>query len=70
MTNISSGSDLMDIIRDEMHKEDVKAMSRLTGVSTSALYSIRRGKTRWPRDYTLFALTVACDLIISVRRKR
>lgn len=70
MTTVNSGHELMDVVRDAMTTENVRDMARLTQVSTSALYAIRRGKTKWPRDYTLFALGVILDLEITVTRRR
>lgn len=67
---VTSGSELMGIVRDAMSGEDVRQMARLTQVSPTALYAIRRGKTKWPRDYTLFALGVALDLEIQVKRRK
>lgn len=47
---------LMNIVRDRMHDWDVKALSIRSGLSTAALYALRSGRTRWPRDTSLRAL--------------
>ena len=70
MTEINSGADLMAVVRDAMHTESVRSLARDAGVSPSALYAIRRGKTRWPRDYTLFALTTLTGIRIHVTRRK
>ena len=37
--------------------------------SLSTIYSFRSGRTRWPRDRTLFALCRALNFEIIIRRK-
>jgi hypothetical protein len=70
MTQIHSGADLMDAVRDAMDGEPVGTLSKRISVSASALYAIRRGKTKWPRDYTLFALTLDLGLEVRVTRRK
>lgn len=68
-TVITSGAAMMTVVRDAMHTEDVRTMARQTQLSKSALYAIRRGKTKWPRDYTLFAITTILGVEVIVRRR-
>lgn len=67
---VASGADMMAVVRDALHGEDVYRLSKRIGVSTSAIYAIRRGKTRWPRDYTLFAINLDLGIEIFARRKK
>ena len=46
--NIDKGEDLMGTIRDQMHGQNISAMSIRVGVSKSALYNLRSGKTPQP----------------------
>ena len=48
--NIDKGEDLMGTIRDQMHGQNIAAMSIRVGVSKSALYNLRSGKTLGPRN--------------------
>ena len=70
MTVVKNGVDLMDVVRKAMDGEDVHLLHRRIDVSKSALYAIRRGKTRWPRDYTLFALANDLGIEVQITRKR
>jgi transcriptional regulator with XRE-family HTH domain len=73
MTKITSGEQIMDAVRDELDGEPVATLAVRTGLSKSTIYAIRRGKTRWPRDYTLFALTYDLGLevrVVKTRRNR
>jgi DNA-binding Xre family transcriptional regulator len=46
----------MEELRLAMHKKELALLAIRTGVSKSCLYAIRRGKTKWPRGETFFAL--------------
>lgn len=69
MTHIKSGEQAMQIVRDNMHMVDIKLLSRRVNISTSTLYNIRNGRTKWPREYTLFALCVDLDLEWHLRKR-
>lgn len=57
MATIENAGQAMDLIQHELHGVNVKNMAVLTGLSTSAIYRLRRGKTKWPRDTTFFCVT-------------
>lgn len=59
---IANSDQAMSVIRDAMFEHDIHLLSIRTGVSKSALYSIQRGKTKWPRGDTLFPLCVVLGL--------
>lgn len=70
MTLITSGSQMMEAVRAALDGEPVYTLAKRIGVSNSAIYAIRRGKTKWPRDYTLFALTLDLGLEVTVTRRK
>lgn len=58
--------DLFDDIRLRIYGWNIKDLAEEMEVSTGCVYAIRRGKTKWPRGTTLFALLKALDLAITV----
>ena len=50
---------IMDTLRHALYTEDMDWLSIYTGRSTSCLYAIRRGKTKWPRPETIFVVARA-----------
>lgn len=57
----------MDIIRDRLYGKDLSTLCKRVGVSQSCLYSIRAGRTKWPRHGTFFALLDVLDLEMIIR---
>jgi hypothetical protein len=47
---------LMDALRKDLYERDLVALANYVGVSASALYAIRAGRTKWPRHATLLTL--------------
>jgi transcriptional regulator with XRE-family HTH domain len=70
MTYVTNGAQMMDAVRLALDGEPVDTLATRTGLSKSTIYNIRRGKTRWPRDYTLFALTLDLGLEVQITRRR
>lgn len=46
----------MDVIRMELYEYHPEDVAESIGKSLACIYAIRRGKTRWPRWDTFFAL--------------
>jgi hypothetical protein len=61
--------DAMNFVRDRIYLWDIKALASECGVTTSCLYSIRAGRTEWPRGKTLFRLLEALDLELWLKVK-
>jgi len=54
-----SRAEIMQAVRDELYlydKEGLEQIALWIGKSASTLYSIRSGRTLWPRHSTLFPL--------------
>ena len=64
----ADGPELMDFLRKDLYGVDLVALANRVGVSPSALYSIRAGRTKWPRHTTLFCLVTALGYQIYIRR--
>lgn len=47
---------LMEVVSRDLYEWDVEMLANRVGVSKSALYAIRSGRTRWPRHATLLTL--------------
>lgn len=47
---------LMGLVQRDLWSWDLEMLANRIGVSKSALYAIRAGRTKWPRHGTLFAL--------------
>lgn len=56
-----SGESAMFQLRMRMHEWAPKDLADQCGVGISCIYAIRSGRTKWPRDRTLFALIDALD---------
>ena len=54
--------DVMNDIRYRMHAYEVADLAELAGVSKGTIYSIRSGRTKWPRGTTLFPILDALGL--------
>lgn len=54
--NIKDRAALMDVLRRDLYNQDLETLSIRIGVSTSCLYAIRSGRTKWPRHTTLLTL--------------
>lgn len=59
---VSCSDDAMNVIRLEMYKHDLAGLADIIGVTESCLYSIRSGRTIWPRPKTFFGLVNALGL--------
>jgi transcriptional regulator with XRE-family HTH domain len=67
---IANGEEIMSMVRDALHNVRIYELSKRVGLSQSTIYAIRRGKTRWPRDYTLFAITYDLGMEIVVKKRK
>lgn len=56
-----SGEEALNILRLRMYEWAPKDLAEQCGVTVSCIYAIRGGRTKWPRDRTLFALVEALD---------
>lgn len=56
MIQISRREDVINKIRADLYAMDLEILANKIGVSKSCLYSIRSGRTKWPRDTTLLTL--------------
>lgn len=61
---------IMQVVREALWAHgDMKSLSGFTGISVSCLNALRNGRTRWPRDVTMFTVTHALGLeLVLVRR--
>lgn len=48
--------------------DDPALLAIRVGVSTSCIYAIRSGKTKWPRKETLFSICRVLGWVITMRR--
>lgn len=69
-TRIKNGEAAMTELRKRMYGEDLHTMANYVGVSVSCLYAIRAGRTKWPRETTIFCLMEALDLEMYFRSKK
>ena len=69
MESYKNADQVMGLIRSELHGWDLKVLANRIGMSTSALYSIRRGKAKWPRDSTFFSLIHTFGFELHLGRK-
>jgi len=61
---------IMQVVRLALNQhEDMKMLAAYTGVSVSCLNNLRNGKTRWPRDVTMFTITYALGLELRLVRR-
>lgn len=56
MIRVSRREDIINKIRADLYAMDLEILANKIGVSKSCLYSIRSGRTKWPRDTTLLTL--------------
>ena len=53
---ITDRDKLMDQLRRDLYELDTELIANRVGVGKSTIYSIRSGRTKWPRDMTLLVL--------------
>lgn len=53
---IKNAESAMNTLRTEMYGHDIEHMAAVVDVSVACLYSIRSGRTKWPRPKTFFGL--------------
>lgn len=56
LIRVSRREDIINKIRADLYGKDLEILANKIGVSKSCLYSIRSGRTKWPRDTTLLTL--------------
>ena len=66
---IRNAEAVMNIIRTEIYASDIELLAVRVGVSKSCLFSIRSGRTKWPRHATFFALIDALDLELYLKHR-
>jgi DNA-binding phage protein len=68
----TSAEAMLDEVRAIIHADQrsVKEIAHDVGVSTTTIYNIRIGHTRWPRQTTLFPLLKAMGKRISIVDER
>ena len=59
----------MNVIRMSMYDHDIETIADAIGVTTSCLYSVRRGSTVWPRPKTFFGLINYLNLELTLTRR-
>lgn len=65
--------EVMNAVRIKLYEWRPKDLADQIGVSVSCIYSVRAGRTKWPRGKNLFALLDACGIEMHLydrRRKR
>jgi DNA-binding XRE family transcriptional regulator len=53
---ITDRGKLIHQLRRDLYELDIEMIANHVGVSKSTIYSIRSGRTKWPRDTTLLVL--------------
>lgn len=68
---VAGGGDAVAIIRDRMNELGLTydMLAIRSGVKKGTLSSYLRGRTKWPRDYTFFAIVYALDLEMRLVRR-
>lgn len=56
--------DVMNALRLKMYTWNAQDLAEATGLSVACIYSIKSGRTVWPRGTTLFAILAALDIEI------
>lgn len=51
-----NAEEVMGRLQQLLHGQDLTLIANRTGLSKSALYRIRAGKTKWAKDTTFFCL--------------
>ena len=59
---LSSPEQAMVIVKLKMHNFNIREMAEDLDLSTSALYAMRSGRTKWPRGANLFKVLRYLDL--------
>lgn len=57
-----TSEEVMNDIRLKLYPYEVKEVAEACGLSTATIYSIRSGRTKWPRPNTLFAILAFLDI--------
>ena len=65
---LSNGEELLHEIRKELFKHDLSTLATRIGVGRSALYHIRSGRTKWPRETTLFCIIHGLGMRLTLSR--
>lgn len=65
---VLNADQVMRKIRLELYSWDTMSVARQVGVTTGCIYAIRRGKTKWPRGDTFFALCKVLGFQIILRK--
>jgi transcriptional regulator with XRE-family HTH domain len=62
---------MLERVREEMFgsKDTNKRLAEKCNVSTSTIYNLMSGKTRWPRPTTLFPVLDALNLELRIVKK-
>ena len=62
ITSYSVDEQVMNELRLRMYQHEAKDLAALMRVTPSCIYSIKSGRTKWPRGRTLFALLTALEI--------
>lgn len=68
---VQSAAAAAEIIVDAMEEKGLtnKMLAVRTGLSVGCISALRNGRTRWPRDTTMFIVLEVLDLRMEIRRK-
>lgn len=69
-TTFDNGAEVMDTLRRAIYERDPELLAYRIGVSKSTILRIRSGKTKWPREATLFSLISACNMQLALVGKK
>lgn len=69
MDIVKDADEVMHLVREEMHGWDMQLLANRIGMSAGAMRRIRSGRTKWPRDTTLFALIHTFGWQIRIERR-
>lgn len=67
---IDSAGAILQHVRLRMYDWSASDLAATCGISTSCVYRIRGGRTKWPRQATFFTLLRVLDLELYVRFTR
>lgn len=56
MLKITQQGELVEALRKDLYGVDVEMIANRVGLSKSAIYAIRSGRTKWPRETTMLTL--------------
>jgi DNA-binding transcriptional regulator YdaS (Cro superfamily) len=66
---VTSGAQLLDGVREQLVGEDKVKLANRVGLHPSTISRIANGKTRWPRETTLFCVVASLGLQIRLEKK-